>query len=176
MQDEPALLCYLAFGLEHQGPCFRFRLFFLFCSCSQVSHTSLTSPPIATCLSGVFSLLHFWHFPIFIYLSLFYFLKEQPFGGLRINKNPRPLGINKLCSKDEESIVLNGLKDLAVPPLFPQPKWLGTLLLPLKRSSYPMITEEAGLALTHKPPHQAHPLTLGVKGLESTVLNIFKDT
>jgi hypothetical protein len=63
--------------------------------------------------------------------------------------------------------MLKGRGFLAIPPLFPAKSW--TLSLTLKRSSYPIITEEAGPALTHKPPHQAHPLALGAKGLESTV-------
>lgn len=39
-------------------------------------------------------------------------------------------------------------------------------------NGYPMITEEAGSTLSHRSPHQAHPLTLGVKGPESMVLII----
>jgi len=33
-----------------------------------------------------------------------------------------------------------------------------------------MVTEEAEFTLMHELPHQAHPLALGAKGLESMVL------
>lgn len=63
---------------------------------------------------------------------------------------------------------------LAVPPLLP-PQARRATFTDFAFISYPMVTEEAEPSLMQEPPHQAHPLALGAKGLESTVLNIFKD-
>ena len=49
--------------------------------------------------------------------------------------------------------MLKGRGLLAVPPLLPQKR--GQLSSTFYNSDYPMVTEEAGPALTHRSPHRA---------------------